>query len=218
MSQPSSTAVTPEEPALETVVDVEGSDHTALPSAGSGTADLLRPMEVPAEPSSNCLYPDLLPLATLFIGKQIHVVYFFSGVQRKGDVKTFLQMFTKAMNISLVMHEVDLLQGPSHDLSILQSQDEWLQKLCNFNIVLCTPPCSNFSRVVWANRNGPHPVRSARFPAGFPWLSAVDRAKADFHNNLISFLWRVMAKIEDIKGNCHSVGFAEHPEDLGRVL
>ena len=61
-------------------------------------------------------------------------------------------------------------------------------------------------------------MRSAKFPAGFPWLLAADKTKADFHNNLISFLWRVMAKIEELKSTCPIVGFAEHPEDLGRVL
>ena len=157
MCQPFSLQDISAETVMETDLVVEGGELPAHPNSDSGITLPQWPKVLKVVPSEVCQFPDLLPLATLFAGKKVHVVYFFSGVQRKGDVKTFLQMFCGAINTGIEMHEVDLLQGPSHDLSIQESQDEWIQRMGSFNIVLCTPPCSDFSRVKWANRFGPPP-------------------------------------------------------------
>ena len=119
MSQPSAQTGSPAEQALEADLVVEGGELTALHSSDSGTSSELTPEVMEASPAVACKFPDLLPLATLFAGKQVHVVYFFSGVKRKGDVKSFLQMFCDGINTAIRMHEVDLL----HPAMICQSSN-----------------------------------------------------------------------------------------------
>ena len=82
---------------------------------------------------------------------------------------------------------------------------------------LVTPPCSSFSRAVWASNLGPRPVRCTRYPEGFPWLSEKGRAKAGLGNALVSFAWRVLGRVHRMDQERLCTGFCEHPEDLGRI-
>ena len=84
-------------------------------------------------------------------------------------------------------------------------------------MVLCTPPCSSFSRVMWSNNNGPQPIRSASHPEGYPWLRGAEARKAHLGNTLVNFLWKVCSKVEILRKTQRMVAFAEHPEDLGEV-
>ena len=119
---------------------------------------------------------------------------------------------------TLNFEEIDILrEGEGNNLAPPLVQKQWVDRIRNYEIVICTPPCSNFSRAPWANSFGPHPVRSAAYPEGFPWLSGADRDKADFNNAWISFLWDVLDEIDRLQPTQCIVGFAEHPEDLGRV-
>ena len=103
------------------------------------------------------------------------------------------------------------------DLSLPNVQSAWLGKLASFNTVLTTPPCKSHSRLAWANSFGPQPLRSATYPGGFPWLSAADRMKADYHNALITFSFAILQAIDTLQARFIITGFMEHPEDLGRV-
>ena len=78
--------------------------------------------------------------------------------------------------------------------------------------LLCHPPCSTWSRAVWANRLGPKPVRSREFPFGFPWLKAELKEKADLGTTLVM---RCIEALELAPGE--TVCLWEHPEDLGRA-
>ena len=40
----------------------------------------------------------------------------------------------------------------------------------SFAAALLVPAAATFSRAVWANPQGPGPVRSREFPRGFPWI------------------------------------------------
>lgn len=115
------------------------------------------------------------------------------------------------------MTEIDLLRSADHNLAIEESQASWLDKLYLYDFVLTTPPCCTHSRAVWANSNGPHPIRSRKYPLGFPWLSDKDRQKADLFNGLIDFSWKVLEKVHTLSASQNILGFSEHPEDLGRV-
>ena len=96
------------------------------------------------------------------------------------------------------MDEIDLVRSADHDLSVEASQALWLNKLEEHDFVLTTPPCCTHSRAVWSNSLGPHPIRSRKFPRGFPWLSKVDKDKADLFNNLIDFSWKVLQTVDKI--------------------
>ena len=57
---------------------------------------------------------------------------------------------------------VDIQVRPYHDLTSAKVQQNLLSKIASgrYFAVLFSPPCSTFTRVVWANRKGPRPVRS----------------------------------------------------------
>ena len=148
----------------------------------------------------------------------LRVAYFFAGPERKGDIRSWLQQNCDRDSKTLQLVEIDLLRGgDSHDLSRESSQEYWLGRLQEFSIIIVTPPCSSFSRVQWANDYGPHPIRSAAFPSGFPWLSSVDAEKAALHNSLISFTIKVLQEVDRQQLHRPVMGMFEHPEDLGRV-
>ena len=56
------------------------------------------------------------------------------------------------------------------DLTIPRIQKKWLRLVSagRYFAVVVTPPCSTFSRAVWANDEGPYPLRSVHLAA---WLS-----------------------------------------------
>ncbi len=64
---------------------------------------------------------------------------------RKGSIIRAVYFFA----LLLELEEIDMLRGGQlHDLSGETAQEHWLDKLHLFQVVLCTPPCSSFSRVV----------------------------------------------------------------------
>ena len=147
----------------------------------------------------------------------LQAVYFFAGDRRSGDIGFWLDQICWEQGFRLEMQEFDLLRNPAHDLSVIETQAKWISELDLYNFVICTPPCSGHSRIQWANKYGPHPVRSAMWPRGFPWLSRVDRKRAAINDNLIDFTWKVFKKIDVLKQTRPVIAFGEHPEDLGRV-
>jgi hypothetical protein len=115
------------------------------------------------------------------------------------------------------MTEIDLERGGAqHDLSDPDVQDNWIQEVKQYHIVLATPESSNFSRAHW-NPNGPPPIRSAMYPRGFPWLHPKMRAVAEMRNSLITFAWKVLAEVESVRKTQVITALLEHPEDLGRL-
>eukprot|EP00435_Cladocopium_sp_Y103_P025228 s652_g6.t1 len=129
------------------------------------------------------------------------------------------------MNDDLVhfeVEEVDILLGPGHDLSQSSNRKKWLQRIeqGEYEVVLCTPPRSTFTRVRMANLRGPPPVRSLQFPRGFPWLCERLLDEAELGNVLVDFTTDVYkaALVCITEGLLPFVYlFSEHPEDLGRV-
>eukprot|EP00435_Cladocopium_sp_Y103_P023419 s974_g5.t1 len=85
-------------------------------------------------------------------------------------------------------------------------------KANEFDIILMSPPCSTWSRAVYANRLGPCPVRSREYPFGFPWLVGELKEKAELGTLL------VMRCIEVLNvAPATTICLWEHPEDLGRA-
>ena len=86
------------------------------------------------------------------------------------------------LNIKVEVDEIDLLHGAEFDLSDTVRQEKFLLELNSYTFVVITPPCLSHSRAPWHNSLGPHPIRSALYPLGFPWLSNLDKVKAELHN------------------------------------
>ena len=123
------------------------------------------------------------------------------------------------LNINVEVTEIDLLHGgQEHDLSDIDRQAQFLLQLNSYTFMVITPPGLSHSRAPWNNSLGPHPIRSAQYPLGFPWLSNADKRKAQLHNNLISFTWAVLSKVQELSSSKVIFALAEHPEDLGRLI
>ena len=111
---------------------------------------------------------------------------------------------------------VDIQVRPFLDLTQKEVQQRLLNKIAtgHYDAVLFSPPCSTFSRVVWANRHGPRPVRSCRFPRGLNRLTWAERKRATWGNTMADFTFKgfeLQAKQQD------GIAIFENPEDLGAM-
>ncbi len=102
------------------------------------------------------------------------------------------------------------------DLTNPKVQKRFLQAIDSgaYDAVILTPPCSTFSRAVWANERGPFPLRSFFCPRGFAWNVKARREKATVGNVLGDFSYEAMKR--QLR---HPKRFSvmEQPENLGRV-
>ena len=90
-----------------------------------------------------------------------------------------------------------------------------------FQVILCTPPCSTFSRVRCANKRGPPPVRDANHPAGYPWLKDSRAHEAWLGTMLVEFSIKVFQTASQVSEQSpdHPIFLLwEHPEDLGMCV
>ena len=150
------------------------------------------------------------------------MLYVFSGASRDTSFRAVLERLASAERVTLHIDEVDIRHGSQHDLTQPPVQEQWLEKVRRgrYQAILCTPPCSTFSRVRMANMRGPPPIRSRQHPRGYPWLSNAHRSQADLGNALVDFTWRVYQAVEALAPSSPAaqvILFTEHPEDLGRV-
>jgi hypothetical protein len=123
-------------------------------------------------------------------------------------------------DIELVAEEWDILRDASHDLSDLAVQKELPKRICSgqFDVIIISPPCNTWSRVLYANPWGPKPIRSFRHPMGFPWLQGALLQKATAGNTLVLFSVEVLQTLRDIRSPrtlFRPRRLMEHPEDLG---
>ena len=102
-----------------------------------------------------------------------NVLYAYCGESRKGDIKECLDELAKKHKIKIVTKEIDLCRGgEAHNLT----DDNVVNKIESdledgkFDAAIITPPCNTHSRALYANKWGPRPYRSRRYPMGFPWL------------------------------------------------
>ena len=115
-----------------------------------------------------------------------------------------------------LVEEFDILRNPKHDLSNPRVQEELLDKIKGncYAAVLASPPCDTFSRVKFANRLGPPPMRCALNPRGFSWLTGAMQKRVRIGNCLADFTFK--AALEQSKNDPGMV-VVEFPEDLGMV-
>lgn len=148
----------------------------------------------------------------------------FAGAPRTAELRHFVvhDIFGEfsGFELDLAMSELDVLRGGSaHDLLQTSLRDQVLGKVAagRWQVVVMRPPCRSWSRAVWANRRGPHPLRSAGHPWGFPWTSGADGDKVECENGLVQFCLDIFeaarsARCEDGRP---VLLLLEHPEDLG---
>lgn len=156
-------------------------------------------------------------------GFTLRVLYLFAGQERKTSVASYLRKMAEKKGWKLIMEEVDIKRDPKEDLSAHDFQAKIIARITSgeFHAVLCTPPCSTWTRVRMANMRGPPPLRSFDYPWGFPWASNRFRQQNDLGNALVRFaieVWAAAAAQSETPGGRVVFIFGEHPEDLGAVV
>ena len=144
----------------------------------------------------------------------LSVLYLFAGKERRADVGDHLRTLCAATGLQVKVVEVDILRDPvKHDLLSDQAWAELVRRVSDheFQMVMATPPCNTHSRVVWANSQGPRPLRSKRYPMGFPWLEGAQLLKCRQANLLVSRSLEIAA----LAASIGAFFLIEHPEDLG---
>ena len=144
------------------------------------------------------------------------MLYVFAGLKRKNSVADCLRRKAARFHVRVEVHEVDIQRSKRMDLPAPKVQKRILQEidLGAYDAVILTPPCSTFSRAVWANDRGPYPLRSFLCPRGFAWSTKSRRKKAEVGNILGDFSYEALRRQLN-----HPRKFAamEQPENLGRV-
>ena len=152
----------------------------------------------------------------------LKVLYLFAGAERKTSVVECLRRLTKDAGWELEAHEIDLKRGKGFDLTQERLQSKILSDIAAglFHCVICTPPCSTWTRVRMANRRGPPPLRSKEHPWGYPWVKRRFQHELDLGNELVRFSIEVWAAVDKHPQSVDGLPvflFGEHPEDLGQV-
>ena len=143
----------------------------------------------------------------------VSVLYLFAGKQRQGDLRSHLEILCTNSNVTLTLTELDIQRKPEDDLTSEEMWDKLINsiRLKKWTVVILSPPCETFSRAR-CNNNGPPPLRSKRYPWGFPWLQGQDKKKVDEGN----FFIRKSIEAIQVVRQVGSFYLLEHPEDLGK--
>ena len=143
------------------------------------------------------------------------MLYLFAGVERRADVRHYLQGLAERDNIRLLGLQVDILRNEGHDL---HKEDVWnwvLQQLeeGTVDLFLVAPPCNTHSRArcQYRQHGGPRPLRDYNFPHGFPWLSQANLDKVKLADELVQKALTGCLLVAERGG----FFFLEHPEQLG---
>ena len=137
-------------------------------------------------------------------------------MRRKNNISKYVKKLCLKKKWRHTIREVDLLlHGDADDILVDQT---WIPlrdslRAGEWDTLVVTPPCSDFSRVKWANSKGPKPTRSRQHPRGFPWLKGRLRNSTDKANELVDK--SIEACKEGHASSARTSWLAEHPEDLG---
>ena len=147
----------------------------------------------------------------------MRVLYLFAGARRRSGLARSLRIACKGTGISVTVDEVDVLRGGRrHDLLHGKRQEKIRARIKSgfYHLMAASPPCGSFSRARSANKKSPQPVRSKKFPRGFPWLKGASLLQARSANILVDFTAKALA--EQLL-NVPGLVILEHPEDLGKA-
>eukprot|EP00438_Fugacium_kawagutii_P023532 Skav200887 [mRNA] locus=scaffold1581:40043:56652:+ [translate_table: standard] len=167
--------------------------------------------------------PDGKPICFAWNNRDQRLLYLFAGAPRDTSVVHTLKKLASKMGWDLLALEVDIKRGPEFDLTSVELRESLLKRVRQgeFHAVLCTPPCSTWSRVRCANMRGPPPLRAKDHVWGFPWLTGRLARDAELGSLLVRFaidVWTAVAQCPVSKDGFMVFLFGEHPEDLGLVI
>ena len=121
------------------------------------------------------------------------MLYLFAGESRKTSVASFLKEKAAKGKFHVEVEEIDIMRREEDDLSLQSKQEELLGRIRSgeFDAVICTPPCSTWSRVRAANMRGPPPIRDFAYPWGYPWVKKKYEEELKLGNILVVFTIKV---------------------------
>ena len=130
---------------------------------------------------------------------------------------SFLKEMEARSNWKVEVVEIDIMREKEDDLSLRSKQKEILDRIASgeFDAIICTPPCSTWSRVRAANFRGPPQIRDYNYPWGYPWVKKKFELELELGNILVKFTIEVV----QVAMGCGGLFvLVEHPEDLGTVI
>ena len=149
--------------------------------------------------------------------KVLRVLYIFAGLERRCDLRHFLEQMQSTWSFKLVMKEIDLLRDVVQDVQNSKFWESLMVELDSnvWDLLVVTPPCNTHSRATfsWKSSPGPRPVRNVSFPWGFPWLTGPSLRKCEAANDMVLKSFEAISRAFS-SGTKHLI---EHPEDLGRT-
>lgn len=136
-------------------------------------------------------------------------------MERKADVRRYLEELAKRDNFCLKGLQLDILRNEGHDLH-KEEVWTWVSQQLQSGVVdlfLVAPPCNTHSRArcQYRQHGGPRPLRDYNFPHGFPWLSEENKQKVQLADELIRKSLQGCQIVHERGGHF----FLEHPEQLG---
>ena len=133
---------------------------------------------------------------------------------------TYLREIGRQKGFHIDIEEVDIARRLEDDLSLQSKQEEFLEGIREgrWDAVICTPPCSTWSRVRAANLRGPPPLRDRNYPWGYPWIKQKFQREVLLGNTLVEFTIRVVEAVLQCSVVFWPFLLVEHPEDLGAVI
>lgn len=145
--------------------------------------------------------------------RQFKVLYLFAGAERKCDIEDCLKQLQAEYKVEVECHSIDLVRGEDHNILDDQLWPRLRKDIQDrkYNAVIITPPCNTHSRARHSTVKGPSPVRSRKYPYGYPWLYGSSKRKVREANRFVEIM--VEGFHEAVKVQAAYLG--EHPEDLG---
>ena len=140
-------------------------------------------------------------------------LYLFCGQRRRADLKAALQECGIKEGMEAKVREIDVINGAEQDLDDSKVWDDVLIRIRAgaYAAIVVSPQRSTFSRATLNRTRGPPPMRSAKYPWGFPWILGRRRSKLRQANRLIKKATLACAA-GDEAGTPYVLEF---PEDLG---
>ena len=143
----------------------------------------------------------------------------YAGQKCKVDLRSCFGKHCKRRGWRLALDEIDYFEyGQDHDLAI---EEVWLTvcaglpRVCNYDAIVMTPPCSACTRLRHENSRGQAtaPLRYTIHPWGFPRLTGTGEHVVRMGNTDVGSCSDTIELIADEP----AAFLLEHPEDLGRA-
>ena len=141
------------------------------------------------------------------------VLLLFSGHRREEDIEHWLVRLAAEAGAHVKVDCADLAYGQQWDLR----QEENVERTCamaragHWDFGHGAPPCATWSAALYANQDGPPPLRSRSHPWGLPHLRGKLRKKLEEANFMMLACLSILAAILSSGGGASM----EHPEDRG---